>query len=75
MSSPLDARIRNLAREEASAVFLEGVDASGDVNVGNADPVAELKQQLAELTARVEALEKTPAAARRAPRKSPESGE
>lgn len=54
--SALDGRIRTIAREEAAAA-LDGAPAGAQ----GPDRVAELEQQLAELTARVEELEKTPA--------------
>lgn len=72
--SALDGRIRALAREEAQRLFLspeqmEQAKASGVVVTGEQpDRVAELAKQVAELTARVEELEKatTPAAKRTA---------
>jgi hypothetical protein len=73
MSSPLDARIRNLAREEAAALLAEAPSARG-----GSDRVAELEQQVSTLTARVEELEKASApapAAKRTARKTPETSE
>jgi hypothetical protein len=47
MSSPLDGRIRKLAREEAASVFATPVTATAaDFNV---DRVAELQQQITDL--------------------------
>jgi len=70
MSSPLDARIRHIAREELAA--------AGTPAAGAPDRVAELEKQLAELTARVDELEKaaTPApTAKRVTRRTTESSE
>lgn len=68
MSSPLDGRIRTLAREEAAALL--GV---ATPNSAAPDRVAELQAEVAELRARLDAVEKKatgqtvpePAAARR----------
>jgi hypothetical protein len=61
--SALDARIRHLAREELAAAGAPSATAGPD-------RVAELEQQLADLTARVEELEQAPTAAKRAARKT-----
>jgi hypothetical protein len=70
MSSPLEGRIRHLAREEATAVLAEQPGAGGET--------AELKAQVAALTARVEELATALAAApppKRTTRRSAETGE
>lgn len=54
MSSPLDGRIRTLAREEAATLL--GV-ATPSANTGT-DQVAALTKEVAELRARLETLEK-----------------
>lgn len=61
MSSPLDARIRHIAREEASGMFTNV--ANGAPRHADTDRVAELEKQLSALTARVDELEKTAAPA------------
>jgi hypothetical protein len=69
--SALDARIRHLAREELASAG--GAPAS----VGP-DRVAELEKEVADLTARVNELEKAAApapTAKRTPRKTTEPGE
>lgn len=67
MSSPLDARIRSIAREEASTMFTTPEAAAPqDLNV---DRVGELERRIAELTDRVAELEK--AAAAPAPKRAP----
>lgn len=74
--SALDGRIRALAREEAQSLFLtpeqiEQAKASGIIATGEQpDRVAELEKQLAELTARVDKLEKAPQRAATAKRTS-----
>ncbi len=62
--SVLDARIRRIAREEAAA--------GGVTFEDGPDPMAELREQIAALTARVDELEKASAApaAKRAARKA-----
>lgn len=72
MSSPLDGRIRHIAREvlaEAGGTtakgLTDGIPADGD------DRLASVEEQLTALTARVEELEKAPApTARRTSRKT-----
>ncbi len=70
--SALDARIRRLAREELAA-------AGGPPAADGPDRVAELEQQLADLTARVDDLEKAaapaPAAKRTTRKTAPEPNE
>ena len=71
--SALDARIRHLAREEVAA-------AGGTPAADRPDRVAELEKQLADLTARVDELEKTattsaPAAKRTTRKTTSEPGE
>ncbi|MFJ8538195.1 hypothetical protein [Streptomyces sp. NPDC093591] len=61
--SALDARIRRLAREEAAA--LTGADPDATPAAADTE-LAQLRQQVEELTARVEALEKAPRQARTA---------
>lgn len=59
MSSPLDGRIRKLAREEVADLFGNGpASAAGAQDAGG--EVAELRAQIEALASRVEALEKTP---------------
>lgn len=53
MSSPLDGRIRALAREEATALLGVATPAST-----GPDPVAALQAEVAELRARLDAVEK-----------------
>ncbi|WP_327592433.1 hypothetical protein [Streptomyces chartreusis] len=71
MSSPLDARMRSIAHEVA-AEFTDGLP-------GSNDRTAALEKQLAELTARVDELEKQVAApapaAKRTARKTAEPSE
>lgn len=57
MSSPLDGRIRSIAREEAVTVL--GASAPSD---SGGDRVTELEKQVAALTARVARMEQTPTA-------------
>lgn len=82
MSSPLDGRIRSIAREEASALL--GVP-GGVQEAADSAPTAEQMQQqitdlhehlhqaattISRLEQRIDALEKEPPAARRASRKT-----
>lgn len=60
MSSPLDGRIRTLAREEAAALL--GGTAVITETAG-ADRVAALEKEVAKLRTRLDALEKAPAQA------------
>ena len=70
MSSPLDARIRHIAREELAS-------AGGATAADSPVPaVAELEKRLDALIARVDELAKTAGdRARRTPRKTAEPGE
>ena len=74
MSSPLDARIRKLAREEAEGVV--GTAPAFAPDAPGPNPVAELEQRLDALTARVDELAKAAAdRGRRAPRKTTDTSE
>lgn len=57
MSSPLEGRIRTLAREEAAALLGAGPDSP---KTAAADRVAVLEKEVAELRARLDTLEKAP---------------
>lgn len=72
MSSALDGRIRHIAREEATAALAAQQPTTGS------DETAELKTQVAALSARVEELEKAAAPAptpKRATRRNAETAE
>jgi hypothetical protein len=58
MSSPLDGRIRTLAREEATALLGVGTPTA---TAGTDPQLAALEKEVAELRSRLDALEKTPA--------------
>lgn len=76
MSSPLEARIRNIAREEASTMF--ATPATAEPHDLNFDRVGELEKRVAELTDRVAELEKaapTPAPKRTTRAKTAETTE
>ena len=63
MSSPLDARIRHIARDEFTGMFTTPATATAD-----ADRVAELEREIAELRDRLTQLENAaPAPAAPAP--------
>jgi hypothetical protein len=64
MSSPLDGRIRKLAREEADAVVGISLCRLQEL-LGNGD-VDELRKELTAVRERVDALEKTPSAGEQA---------
>lgn len=77
MSSPLEARIRKIAQEEAAT--LVGGDPKTVAPAKQPDRVAELEKAVSALGARVEELEKAAAApspaAKRTARKTAESSE
>lgn len=60
MSSPLDGRIRSLARQEAAALLGVGTPTT---TVGADPKLAALEKEVAELRSRLDALEKAPAQA------------
>jgi hypothetical protein len=65
MSSPLDGRIRKLAREEVADLLGNGpAPATGAQDASS--EVADLRAQIEALASRVDALEKTPSAGEQA---------
>lgn len=75
MTSPLDNRIRHIAREEAAGVL--NAAPAAVLESSGPDRLAELEQEVADLRARLEKLENTaPATAtKRTPRKTVETSE
>ena len=59
MSSPLDGRIRAIAREEAEKAL--NAAPAAVLETSGPDPLAGLEEQVAELSARIDELEKTAA--------------
>ena len=78
MSSPLDGRIRHIAREVlAEAGHPAPDDAASGTPAGGEDRLAQLEEQVATLTGRVDELEKrsTATPARRGARKTTDADE